>query len=138
MQSRIILILLSAAGWGAFIWAIRRPIRVSPPIVETKEVERVVTKVVVKEVTKPDGTVTRETTSFQAQDKAKTAQVPVKAPLSRWSLGVTASTPLDRLLPLNPVYGVLVGRRVFEGGPLWIQASLNTNREAMLAISLEF
>jgi len=135
MQSRIILTLLMLAGWGAFTWAIRRP--VIPPVVETKEVERVVTKVVVKEVTKPDGTVTRETTSFQAQDKAKTAQVPVKAPLSRWSLGVTTSIPLDRLLPLTPVYGVLVGRRLWDS-PIWVQASLKTDKEAMLGLSIEF
>jgi hypothetical protein len=105
--------------------------------VETKEVERIVTKVVVKEVTKPDGTVTRETTSFQAQDKAKTLQVPVKAPLSRWSLGVTTSIPLDHLLPLTPVYGVLVGRRVFES-PIWVTAAMNSNKEATLGLSIEF
>jgi hypothetical protein len=133
MQSRIILILLALMGWGAFIWAIRRP--VAPPVVETKEVDRIVTKVVVKEVTKPDGTVTRETTSFQAQDKVKTVQVPTKAPLSRWSLGVTTSIPLDRLLPLTPVYGVLVGRRVYES-PIWIQAALNSNKEVTLGLSI--
>ena len=135
MQSRIILTLLSILGWGAFTWAIRRP--VTPPVVETKEVERIVTKVVVKEVTKPDGTVTRETTSFQAQDKAKTVQVPVKAPLSRWSLGVTTSIPLDHLLPLTPVYGVLVGRRVFES-PIWVTVVMNSNKEATLGLSIEF
>ena len=133
MQSRIILTLLALLGWGAFTWAIRRP--VTPPVVETKEVERIVTKVVVKEVTKPDGTVTRETTSFQAQDKAKTLQEPVKAPLSRWSLGVTTSIPLDHLLPLTPAYGVLVGRRVWET-PVWIQAGLKTNKEVTLGLSI--
>lgn len=135
MQSRIILALLMLAGWGAFVWAIRRP--VTPPVVETKEVERVVTKVVVKEVTKPDGTVIRETTSFQAQDKVKTAQVPVKVPLSRWSLGVTAGLTPDRIFPPQPIYGVLVGRRVFES-PLWIQAAVNTNKEVTFGILAEF
>ena len=135
MQSRIILTLLALAGWGAFTWAIKRP--VTPPVVETKEVERVVTKVVVKEVTKPDGTVTRETTSFQAQDKAKTAQVPVKASLSRWSLGVTAGLTPDRIFPPQPIYGLSVGHRLWES-PLWIQAAVNTNREATLGLSIEF
>ena len=135
MQSRIILTLLSLMGWGAYTWAIRRP--VTPPVVETKEVERIVTKVVVKEVTKPDGTVTRETTSFQAQDKAKTLQEPVKAPLSRWSLGVSTGITPGRLFPLNPIYGVQVGRRVYES-PIWIQAGLNQKLDLTLGLSLEF
>lgn len=137
MQSRIILTFLSIAGWGAFTWVIKHPPKAPLPIVETKEVERVVTKVVVKEVTKPDGTVTRETTSFQAQDKAKTAQVPVKVPLSRWSLGVTAGLTPDRIFPPQPIYGLSVGHRLWES-PLWIQAAVNTNREATLGLSIEF
>jgi hypothetical protein len=135
MQSRIILTLLALLGWGAFTWAIKRT--VTPPVVETKEVERVVTKVVVKEVTKPDGTVTKETTSFQAQDKAKTLQEPVKAPLSRWSLGVSTGITPDRLFPLNPIYGVQVGHRIMDS-PLWIQTSIQTNRELTLGLYTEW
>ena len=135
MRLTLGLALLAALGWGAAYWGWKRPLPSPQTVTEYKD--RVETKTVYRETTKPDGTVIKETTQSKSDLKTHKATVAAKAPLSRWSLGVNTTLAPKDLIDPNPIYGVLVGRRLWES-PLWMEVGLNSKRELTLGLSVEF
>ena len=114
----------------------KRPLPSPQTVTKTEYIDRVKTETIVRTITKKDGTVIQETIGSKSETK-ETSKVVTKAPLSRWSLGINATAPLERLIDPNPIYGVQVGRRLLDT-PIWLQAGFTTKRELTLGFSFEF
>lgn len=135
MRRTLGLALLALLGWGAAYWGWKRPL--PPPQIITEYKDRVETKTIYRETTKPDGTVIKETTQSKSDQKTHKAAGTAKAHLSRWSLGVSTTLAPKDLIDPNPIYGVQVGRRLLES-PIWMEAGLNSRRELTLGLSIQF
>ncbi len=90
---------------------------------------------IVKEVTRADGTkeVVTTTTDKSTEKKDTSSSLVVQTAKANWLVGVSASASLDRLAP---VYGIHAQRRVL--GPAFVGIGLNTNKEALLSVAIEF
>lgn len=132
--------LLIALGVGLLIGAAGMYVLNKP---ETKtvqvEVEKEVVKkdvvTIVKEIVRPDGTKETTTTSTDksTEKRDSTSSLVQTTAKKDWLLGVTASVLPD---DLKPVYGILAQRRVL--GPAFLGLGLNTNKQAILNVAIEF
>ncbi len=122
--------LVAVLGWGAFYLVWKRP----PPEPQTitQTVDRVQKEIVYKTITKPDGTVIKETKTIQQTIKQE-QKIPPPQLTPKWMIGAqvfpTFSDKLD--------YGGEIGRRIGDL-PVWIKAGYNSKRELTLGVSLEF
>ena len=120
------------------------------PVAETKTVyvdrvqvvEKVVTKDVVRTVTKPDGTKivttesTHEKTHVDETDKSRHVVVGSTSPaMTRYSLGI--GIRLDPFNPLKREYEIELGKRLWQT-PLWVRATVRTDKTVSLGLSYEF
>jgi len=118
------------------------------PAAETKTVfvdkvqyvDRVVTKDVIRTVTKPDGTkiVTeskaRETVKTLEKDKTVSLSAPAP-PLPRYSVGVNVQP--KHLYPFEGVYGAELGVRI-GNSPIWGTVEIRSNKDWSLGARWEF
>lgn len=107
---------------------------------KTKEVEVVkeVTKTdivtVTKEVTRPDGTKESTTTTTDKSVEKKSAKATKTTAQSKWAVGLTAAKGLDT--PQETLYTVNVDYRLV--GPLFLKATVNTNKQLGVGVQFEF
>ena len=101
------------------------PVRVQT-VQNTVTKDKVVT--VVREVTKPDGTVTRDERT--ERDSAQTVVTPISQPRPNWLVGVSASPSIPNK------YGAFVGRRVL--GNVFITVSATTHGDLLAGLLIEF
>ena len=131
------LALLASVGWGLAYWGWKRPLPSPQTITKIEYIDRVKTETIVRTITKKDGTVIQETIGSKSETKQTTASKAVKAPLDRWSLGLTVSTRSAHLLAPTPIYGLTVGHRLLET-PVWMDLGVKQNLELTLGLSLKF
>jgi hypothetical protein len=134
----LVLLLAGAAGG---VWYGKT--RAATHTVETKVVDRIVTRTVTKiRIVRPDGTVEeKEVVADTASDHTSATAVKEVVPavaLASWSLGVTYRP--DLTVPSSPYapnrWGVDVGRRIL--GPVWVTAGYTFQRDFLLGIRVEF
>lgn len=115
--------------------------------IETREVrikgdtvEKIVEKIVEKTRTvKPDGTVTEtEIVRDKVQDKKETVvsnekDTKITPYLPKWGVGSGAIVGVDNF----PEVGYYVGGRYRVLGSVWVESSVNTDKQVSLGISLE-
>jgi hypothetical protein len=103
--------------------------------IEEKEVVKTDIRTVIKEITKPDGTIEKTT---EIVDKSKeTSKKEFEQTVSEkpnWLVLAGAHASLKSLS--EPVYSLQVNRRIL--GPMFVGASVRTDKELGLHIGLEF
>lgn len=101
-----------------------------------KEVTKVDTQIVVREIVKPDGTKETVTTSTDKSviKKDSTISATVAAPRPVWHVSVSASvkSPVDPV----PVYALTVERNIL--GPFSVGVTANTERSVGIVIGYTF
>jgi hypothetical protein len=125
------LALVAVLGWGAAYLLWKRPIPQPQTIVQT--VDKVETKVVYRETTKPNGTVVKETVTIKQDVKTKTDTKIIPLPKPKWMVGAQILPSLTDKLD----YGAELGYRIGES-PIWIKTGYNSRRELTLGLSVEF
>jgi hypothetical protein len=125
---------------ASFVLGVGVAYKLLPPKVETKtEVqEREVTKnhivTVVKEVTRPDGTKEKTSTTTDTSVEHKDRQITIeKAAVKDWF--VTAGVAKESLTGPE-IYQLSVNRRIL--GPIYLGASATTEKQIGINVGLEF
>jgi hypothetical protein len=87
-----------------------------------------------KEVTRPDGTKESTTTTTDKSVEKKSATATKVTAQSKWAVGVTAAKGLDTLS--QTLYTVNVDYRL--AGPLFLKATVNTDKQLGVGVQIEF
>lgn len=102
--------------------------------VEEKEVVRTQVRTVIREVTRPDGSTTRDTVITDNSTGTRTSSVDVlKLRQKDWHLSASVSYNFDAR---KQDYGVQAQRRIL--GPVYLGAELRTDKSAGLIVGVEF
>ncbi len=127
----IALAIVAVSGWGMAYVLWKRPAPSPQTVVQT--VDKVETKVVYRETTKPNGTVTKETITTKQDVKTKIDTKIELLPKTKYMIGA-------QLLPTftdKVDYGVELGYRIGDS-PVWLKTSYNTKKALTLGLSIEF
>lgn len=107
---------------------------IQPAKVETHEIQVVKQEVrtITKEITSPDGTITKEVTNETVSEKDNSKDSKVNNVKSQWKAQALVGLDSD----FKSLYGIDVEHRFI--GPVSAGAWVNTNREFGISVSLEF
>lgn len=147
LKSKIIvgLSLASLSGWGLYLS--KKPAPEAKTVIQDRVqyVDRVVTKDVVRTVTKPDGTkiVTETKEATVSKESLKETNKTVSTPvLSKYSLGVSVRPDFSDLRMTSQTYEIEAGKRLGQS-LVWATASVSArgdlkDPEVSVGLRLEF
>jgi len=120
--------LLIGAGLGSQLFPKTKEVEV------VKETTKTDIVTVTKEVIRPDGTKESTTTTTDKSVEKKSATATKVTAQSKWAVGVTAAKGLDTLQ--ETLYTVNVDYRL--AGPLFLKATVSTDKQLGVGVQIEF
>lgn len=130
----ILVTAVASLAIGAGLDRYLRPLPGTQTVEVTRDVVRTDVRTIVKVVEKPDGTKESITETVDHSVNTNTSSSSSTIYLKpNWLVGATVASKLAKL---EPVYGVLVQRRII--GPVFAGGSVKTDGEFGLTIGMEF
>jgi len=142
IKIKIILIVVAlmaiSYGVGRYLQPVKEVIK-TETVIKTVTVNHVDTVTVVKEITKPDGTKEKTTTTTDKSkidtntDSDTKTSIVITNQKPQWKVSALLTTKQGSF---GPVYGAMVERRIL--GPIFAGAFANTDKAVGLTVGLEF
>lgn len=127
-------LIVAALGLGVYIG--KQAFSVTKTVEVEKEVTKVDTQIVIREVVKPDGTKETVTTTTDKSVIKKDSSVVATLPTPRPQWHISASASVRSVSDPVPVYAVTVERNIL--GPFSVGIAANTERSVGIVIGYTF